>query len=325
MNTKRWVAVGLVILLLVVYLQIPADQGVSAPEGIPFLSSELFSTETYKKGGGDNIALLRVNGMIIDQEPVFSSDTAAYNHQSFLRQVEEAFKRPDIKAIVLAIDSPGGGLYESDQAYQKIRRMKEQYNKPLVVSMGSMAASGGYYIAMPADRILANRTTITGSIGVIMSSYNYQELAQKIGIREEVFKSGENKDLLNPMRESTPEEKRIMQGIIDESYGFFVDVVAEGRDMDRPTVIKLADGSIYTATQAMNVGLIDGIGDLDAAIAAAGEMVQESDPNVLLFKNPPGYYMNWLMSRLSPQFDLLGLQESMQNNSIPRAMYLFRP
>ena len=129
----------------------------------------------------------------------------------------------------MAIDSPGGGLYESDEAYHKIMKMKEKHNKPLIVSMGSMAASGGYYLAMPADKIFAQRTTITGSIGVIMSSYNYQELAKKIGIQEEVFKSGDNKDMLNPMRATTDEERAIMQSIIDESYGFFVDVVAQGR------------------------------------------------------------------------------------------------
>lgn len=325
MNRKRWIALGLVILLMVVYMRTPVDKGVSTTEGIPFLSSESYSTATYKKGGGDNIALLRVNGVIIDQGQSFSTDTAAYNHQSFLRQVEEAFKRSDIKAIVMAIDSPGGGLYESDQAYQKLMQMKEQYNKPLVVSMGSMAASGGYYIAMPADQIFAERTSLTGSIGVIMTSYNYQELAEKIGIREEVFKSGENKDLLNPMREATAEERKIMQGIIDESYGLFVDVVAEGRNMDPQTVIGLADGTIYTANQAVGAGLIDRIGDLDAAIKAAGDMIQESDPNVIFFKNPPGYYMNWLLSKLAPQFDLLGLQENIQNNSIPRAMFLYRP
>lgn len=95
--------------------------------------------------------------------------------------------------------------------------------------------------------------------------------------------------------------------------------------MDHQTVIDLADGSIYTAAQAVGTGLIDGIGDLDAAIKAAGDMIQESDPNVIYFKNPPGYYMNWLLSKLAPQFDLLGLQENIQNNSIPRAMFLYRP
>ncbi len=322
MNSKRWVAVGLVVLLLVVYARTDVNKSVSAPEGLSLLTSKAFRTETYKEGSGDNIALIRVDGTIINQALSFSTDPAAYNHQSFLQQVEEAFTRPDIKAVVMAIDSPGGGLYESDEAYHKIMKMKEKHSKPLIVSMGSMAASGGYYLAMPADKIFAQRTTITGSIGVIMSSYNYQELAKKIGIQEEVFKSGDNKDMLNPMRATTDEERAIMQSIIDESYGFFVDVVAQGRKMDRQTVINLADGRIYTATQALNVGLIDGIGDLDAAIAEAGNMIQESDPNVLLFKNPPPYNMNWLLSLLSPQLDLLGFQKDMEN-IVPRPMYLY--
>ncbi len=325
MNNKRWIAVGLVILLLVVYIQTDVDKTVTTPEKIPFLSSDLFRTETYKEGSGANIALLRVNGVILDQGQSFSTDQLAYNHQSFLRQVEEAFQRPDIKAVVMAIDSPGGGLYESDEAYQKIMKMKAQYNKPLIVSMGSMAASGGYYLAMPADKILAQRTSITGSIGVISSVYNYQELAEKIGIREDVYKSGENKDMLSSMRQPTAEERKIMQDLIDESYGFFVDVVAEGRNLEREEVISLADGRIYTATQAVNTGLIDGLGDLEAAIAEASNMIQESDPNVLLFKNPTPYYMNWLLSTLSPKFDLLGLQKDIELNSIPRPMYIYRP
>jgi len=324
MNKKRWIAVGLVLLLLVVYARTDVNESVTAPEGLSFLTSEAFRTETYKEGSGANIALIRVDGIILDQGMSFGTDPAAYNHQSFLLQIEQAFQRPDIKAVVMAIDSPGGGLYESDEAYHKIMKMKEQYNKPLIVSMGSMAASGGYYLAMPADQIMAQRTTITGSIGVIMSSYNYQELAEKMGIKEEVFKSGGNKDMLNPMRETTAEERAIMQGIIDESYGFFVDVVAQGRNMDRQTVINLADGRIYTATQALNAGLIDGIGDLDAAIAEAGNMIQENDPKVLLFKNPPPYNMNWLLSLLSPKLDLLGFPKDMEN-SVPRPMYLYRP
>lgn len=324
MNKKRWIAVGLVILLLVVYMKTDVDKNVSSQEGISFLTSGSVNTETYQKGSGQNVALIRVDGIILDQAQSLYTDTASYNHQSFLRQIEEAFKRPDIKAIVMSIDSPGGGLYESDEAYQKIMAMKEQYNKPLIVSMGSMAASGGYFIAMPADKIYANRSSITGSIGVIMSSYNYRELADKIGIQEEVFKSGDNKDLLNPMREVTLEERKIMQDIVDESYGLFVDVVAAGRSMDRQTVITLADGRIYTATQAQAAGLIDEIGNLDAAIAEAGKMIQESDPNVLLFKNPMPYNLDWLLSVLSPQMDLLGLQKSIESNSIPRAMYLYR-
>jgi protease-4 len=240
-----------------------------------------------------------------------------------LKQIESAFKRNDIKAVVLAIDSPGGGVFESDQVYQKILEMKKEYRKPLVVSMGSMAASGGYYIAAPADLIVANRNTLTGSIGVIMSSYNYRQLADKIGIKEEVFKSGENKDLLNPMREATPEERQIMQSIVDESYGYFIDVVAQGRHLDRQKVIDLADGRVYTARQAQQLGLVDKIGSLDDAVNEAARLINENDPQVLMFKNENPFGLEWLLSMVSMKADLLDLKNSM-TNSTPSLMYMYQ-
>lgn len=330
MNKKRWIALAIIVVLLVIYIRtdVLADEksktsdlwGTSLS---PFSSQPAFTTETYKAGSGQTIAILQVNGTIQDTADSLAVSSDSYNHQIFLKQVEDAFHNPEVKAIVLYVNSPGGGVYESEEIYQKIKRLKESYQKPMVVSMGNMATSGGYYISMPADRIIANRYTMTGSIGVILATYNFSELAGKLGVEEIIFKSGENKDILNPMREITPEEKAIMQAMIDEYYGYFVDIVAEGRNMDRESVIKIADGRIYTATQAKSLGLIDDIGDLDKAINVAAEMIKEANPNVILYKNKDLFNLRRLFYLISP-FDIAQVKQELQNSTVPTAMYLYR-
>lgn len=326
MNKKRWVAVAIAVFLLIVYIRtdVNPDQSASNSWRESILPSKSFSTETYKAGNGKTIALIQVEGIIQSNSSSLTTDIPTYDQKAFLQEIEEAFERSDIKAVVLSIDSPGGGVYESDEVYQKLMQLKKRYHKPLIVSMGSMAASGGYYIATPADKILATRDTLTGSIGVILSTYNYSQLADKIGIKEEVFKSGKNKDLLDPMRDVTPEERQIMQGVIDESYGYFIQAVADGRHMDRQKVISLADGRIYTAKQALALGLIDKIGNLDDAINTAADMINENNPQVLLFKNENPFSLERLFSMVSMKADLLDLKNIMDTDAAPSLMYLYR-
>jgi protease-4 len=327
MNKKRWISIAVIIVLLVVYVR---TEVISTGPNIGKLKRSLlplepsFSTETFQEGAGKTIALITVNGTIQSESDTLTAGINAYNHQAFLQEIDDAFTNPVIQAVVLTVDSPGGGVYESDEIYQKLISYKEKYPKPLLVSMGSMAASGGYYISMPADKIFASRNTMTGSIGVIMSTYNYSQLAEKLGIEEFVFKSGKNKDIMNPMRDATPEEKQIMQGIIDEYYGYFVDTVAKGRKMERQAVIKVADGRIYTASQAKSLGLIDQIGDLDGAISEAAKMINESDPNIIQYINENPFSLNRLLSMASPQLDFLGIKQDLQNNAVPTALYLYR-
>lgn len=333
MNKKRWVSIAVIIVLLVVYIRTDvvltgAKTGTTKEklgDPLSLLSSKSpFSIETYQEGLGQTIAILNVDGTIEDSGNALSAGTNTFDYQLFLQEVENAFKNSEIKAIILAVDSPGGGVYESDQIYQKLKSLKDIYQKPLVVSMGSMAASGGYYISMPADKILANRFTMTGSIGVIMSTYNYSQLADKWGIEELVFKSGKNKDILNPMRDTTQEEMQIMQGIIDEYYGYFVDVVVKGRKMDRQAVISIADGRVYTASQAKSLGLIDQIGDLDGAITEAAKMINETNPKVIKYKKDDRFNLNTLLSLPLSRLDFSGIKEELQNSAVPTAMYLYR-
>ena len=181
-----------------------------------------------------------------------------------------AEKDTAVKAIVLRIESPGGEIAPCQEILWEIEGVKE--TKPVVVSMGGTAASGGYYISTKADKIVALPTTMTGSIGVISQVMNVEGLLEKLGIEVETFKGGKYKDMYSGFREMTPEEEEIMQGMIDEYYEQFIDVVAEGRGLSKDEVRNLATGQIYTGTEAKELGLVDALGGLDTAINWALEL-----------------------------------------------------
>lgn len=328
MKKKRWWALAIFVLLLVVWVsgstRVKPDE-TAGPNLLSYLNDKearQLLTQVYREGDGETLALVKLEGIIIDNPANSAYLNTPYNHKLLLKQLEAAFSREDIKGVILQVNSPGGGVYESDEIYNRISELKARYKKPVVVYMSQEAASGGYYVSMAADKIYANRNTLTGSIGVILRTYNYQQLADKIGVKDVTFKSGEQKDLLNPMRPINNEEQVIMQSVVDESYGYFVDVVAEGRHMDRNQVLQLADGRIYTATQAQKLGLVDEVGYLEQAIAGAAKLANTSNPTVLLFKNPGPDFLSWLSSMKSPAFDLLGLKQEIEQQMMPALMYI---
>ena len=207
---------------------------------------------------GKKIALVEVKGVINDPQPI-------------VRQIRLYRKDDSVLGMVLRINSPGGGVAAAQEIYEELRRFKER-GKKLVASMGSLAASGGYYIACAADSIVANPGSITGSIGVIYESPNAQELLRKIGLSFEVVKSGKHKDIGSPSRPLTPEERRILQSVIDDAYDQFVKAVCEGRKLEEGEVRKIADGRIFTGNQAQKLGLVDHLGDYHDAILMAARM-----------------------------------------------------
>lgn len=186
-----------------------------------------------------------------------------------LQQITTFTKDKSIKAIILRIDSPGGGVGASQEIYREIIRTREV--KKVVVSMGGTAASGGYYIAAAGDSIVANPGTITGSIGVIMQYYQYRELAEKIGLKMEVIKSGEFKDIGNPHRELTEKEREVLDAVISDIQTQFVNDVAEGRNLAPEKVREIADGRIFTGAMAKEWGLVDQLGNFEDAVALAKE------------------------------------------------------
>jgi len=229
------------------------------------------------------IAVISLSGTITMQDSsLFSGVTITPDLvKDYLTRAE---KDKAVKAIVLRIESPGGEIAPCQEILWEIERVKEI--KPIVVSMGGMAASGGYYISTKADKIVALPTTMTGSIGVISQIINVQELFEKLGIQMETFKGGKYKDMYSGYREMTSEEKEIMQGMIDEYYELFVDVVVEGRGLSKDEVRELATGQIYTGTEAKELGLVDALGGLDTAMDLAMELADVEVARVEYYKPP---------------------------------------
>jgi protease-4 len=207
---------------------------------------------------GSRVAIVEVSGAI-------------YSSKDIVRQIKKYTEDGSVPAIVLRVDSPGGGVAASQEIYAQLERAREE-GKVIVVSMGSVAASGGLYIAMAADTVVANPGTLTGSIGVIFQYQTIDELADKIGIHSQVVKSGELKDVGSMWREPTEHDLAHLQSVIDDTYEQFVTVVAEGRGMEPAQIRPLADGRIFTGRQALEANLVDLLGDLDEALEVAAEM-----------------------------------------------------
>jgi protease-4 len=225
------------------------------------------STDWFSFARGDKVAVLPITGLIIDSEAPI---------EQFKKFVED----DSVKAIVLRINTPGGGVGPSQEIHEEVRKVRGK--KVIVVSMGAVAASGGYLIACTADKIFANPGTITGSIGVIMKFVNMEDLVAKIGVKGFVVKSGEFKDIGSPLRKMKPEERQLLQSVIDNVHSQFVDAVAEGRKLAREDVLAIADGRVFSGEQAKELGLVDRLGNLEDAIAEAGKMAKiEGEPRVV--------------------------------------------
>jgi protease-4 len=219
--------------------------------------------------GENRIALIRVEGVILDA-------------QTTIGDLKRFSENPLVKAIVLRIDSPGGGVVPSQEIHDAVKRVKNKSNKAIIASMGTVAASGGYYIAAATDRIIANPGTLTGSIGVIMEMANVEGLLKKVGVEGIVIKSGRFKDAGSPLRRMNEEERKLMQSVMDDVHQQFIQAVAEGRSLEMSEVQPLADGRIFTGRQAKEARLVDELGDLDDAIHLAADIVGiEGEPKVL--------------------------------------------
>jgi len=208
--------------------------------------------------GGNRVALVEVEGLIIDAQPV-------------VRQLDEHLEDASIRAIVVRVESPGGVVGPSQEIHDAIGRVREK-GKVVVVSMGALAASGGYYLAVAADHIVANPGTLTGSIGVLIQLAEFEGLLKKVGIHFEVVKAGRHKDVGNVARAMTPEERAILQTLLDDMYDQFVTAVAKGRRLDRAAVLELADGRVYSGRRAKELGLVDSLGGLEDAVRVAGTL-----------------------------------------------------
>ncbi len=232
------------------------------------------------EGGKEKIVIVSVSGIITEQS-VFMSGVVPI--KEIADQLKQAREDDAVRAVILEVNSPGGGMTASDILHRQITKTKDE-GKKIVVLMTNTATSGAYYLSAPADYIMAHPTTITGSIGVLISSLNMEGLFQKIGLKDVTIKSGDKKDLLSPFRTMTEEERALLQGIVDEMYERFLKVVAQGRGMNIQKVRRLADGRIFTARTAKKAGLIDGIGYLEDAIDRAKGLSGITKAKVVRYK-----------------------------------------
>lgn len=248
---------------------------------------------------------------VIDVQGVISSEAWDYQGNNLVTFIEEQLERAGddrhVKAVVLKIDSPGGEVLASDEIYKLVMDFQETHEKPVIASMGTVAASGGYYVASPCRWIVANELTITGSIGVIMQSYNWRGLMDKLGVRPQVFKSGPMKDMLSPDKREediTGEERRIVQDLVNETFERFKSVVEEGRglaksqneendgeeiDQGRPLAAnwkEFADGRLLSGKEAWRLGLIDELGDFAAAVDRAKKIAGIEDARLIQYLRP---------------------------------------
>ncbi len=245
-------------------------------------------------GSGNKIAVVEVEGLISE----FISQ-GGYNMVEVLKaQLQRAKEDDRVKAVLLKVNSPGGEVMAADEIYRALEGFEQKSHKPIICSMGSLAASGGYYVAAPCRWIVANELTITGSIGVIMSTWNYRHLMDKVGVTPMVFKSGKFKDMLSGSKEPdeiTDAEKEMIQSLIDETFQRFKDIVADGRaqayEKNRKQSVKLsddwedyADGRVLSGKEAYKLGFVDELGDFDVAVKRARKIAGVADANLVEYQ-----------------------------------------
>jgi protease IV len=262
--------------------------------------------DRWKAPSGD-IALVRIEGMLMDS-------------RNIVRQLSEYRHNPSIRGILLRIDSPGGAVAPAQEIYNEIMKLRGEH-KTVYASMGTVAASGGYYIACAADYVLANPGTLTGSISAVMAFNNVEELAKKIGVKPDIIKSGKYKDVGSPLRSMKPEERKLLQNVVDDVHLQFVQAIVKGRGLALAEVSAIADGRIMTGQQALKLKLVDELGGLEKTkdllakkigVIGRPEVIEEKE------KTP---FFNWLLQGSLPS----GLAETLMPTPSPRLQYIWNP
>ncbi|AOV07219.1 signal peptide peptidase SppA [Sporosarcina ureilytica] len=333
MTAKRWIAIIAASVLLLVSIGINTLSYFFTRDFSGFLEEMANAADGYSENiievgkGKDKIAVLTLDGVIQDLGEVSPFFAVGYNHRFFMNQLNEIYEDPYVKGVVLSVNTPGGGVVESADIYDAIRMIQEEKEIPVYVSMGGMAASGGYYVSAPAEKIFVNHETITGSIGVIMESINFAKLAEKYGIDFNTIKTGPYKDIMSSSREMTAEEREMLQEMINDSYERFVDIIVDGRGMTDAEVRKVADGRIMNGRQAIEAGLADDYGKVGDVISALQEDYDLR--NATIFE----YTMNDSLSSLlgmkatsmfgNQRIENEILGKLLSDYSAPRMMYLY--
>ena len=275
---------------------------------LALVSGRVFSDRDldFSLSSSEKVGIIEVRGVIQISEP-------------FIEILDDFADDDKIKAVVIRVDSPGGGASPSQEIYDEILKFRDETGKPVVVSMASIAASGGYYISCAADSIIATPGTLTGSIGVILEFMNVEEALDKVGISFHNIVSGDAKDIGSPFREMTDKDREILQSVVTDVYGQFLNAVVDGRGLDVDSIRPYADGRIMSGQQALELGLVDRLGTLRDAIDTAGRMAGLGDKPE--FKYPPEKKKN-ILDRLVTQAGKIAT--GLEKYPSMRLMYLYR-
>lgn len=333
MTTKRWIAIIAAAALLFVSIGVNTLSYIFTRDFNSIFEDIADQTDGYgetiiEQGSGkDRIAVVTLDGVIQDTGDASPFISTGYNHRLFMSQLNKIYEDPSIKGVVLSVNTPGGGVLESSDIYDAIRLIQEEKELPVYVSMGGMAASGGYYVSAPADKIFVHPETITGSIGVIMESINFAKLAEKYGIDFNTIKTGPYKDIMSGSREMTDEERDMLQEMINDSYDRFVDIIVEGREMSEEAVRKVADGRILNGRQAIEAGLADDYGKMNDAVLGLKEDYDLENATVFEYKVNDNFISLFGMKVKSlfggpSESEILSTILSEYHNA-PRMMYLY--
>jgi protease-4 len=312
------VALGLVgLVVFAVVLTLVSTSGPTAPA--------LYDEEYVSGDGPDKVVVVPIEGVIAPADDTLGGVLPTSTPEGLTDALRQAGSDPSVVAVVLEIDSPGGGVTASDEMHQSVLDFEENTGEPVVVSMQDVTASGGYYISTAADRLVANKTTLTGSLGVIFEIPNFAEAADKYGIKQVVIKSGKYKDMGSAFREMRPDEREIFQSIVNQDYSEFVDVISEGRGIPEDRVREIADGRVYSGIQARDLGLVDSFGGLDEASATAGRLAGTKDTTVIRYVQEPTL-TETLLARLAPQEpQAQQIMEAAGLDLEPKPYYLYLP
>ncbi|UJS21808.1 MAG: signal peptide peptidase SppA [Candidatus Brocadia sp.] len=290
------------------------------------LSARKHVEETVIEGSGESkVAIIPIKGILSSEsaEGIFLEKPSIV--EIVKQQLDQAADDTQVKAVLLEVDSPGGGITASDIIYNQITKFKTETQKKVVVYMQDVAASGGYYISAAADAIVAHPTTITGSIGVIMPLINVAELINRYGIKDNSIASGNLKEIGSPLKQMTADEADVLKGIIDELYLQFVNVVSTGRNMDLEAVKKIADGRIYTGKQALEKGLVDQLGYLEDAITLTKQLAGLTEATIIRYEKHYGMadLLGLTSNKLFQQNTIRLDISQLQDQSDTRPMYLW--
>lgn len=249
--------------------------------------------EYTSSGSGDKIAVVEINDVIVSSEKT-------------VEQIKKFREDKSVKAILLRINTPGGGVAASQEIYEEVKKTRDS-GKIIVVSMGAIAASGGYYIAVGSSLIVSNPGTLTGSIGVIAQFISIKDLAEKLGINQTTIKSGNLKDAGNPFRQMNDTDKAYFQDVVDNSFMQFLDVVAKERKMDKETLLKYANGRVFTGLQAKEYGLVDSLGTFEDAIRITSRMAGiEGEPRIIRERKKFSFFEELMGSKIEDVTDIKG-------------------